>query len=474
MKNLTHLLTFLILFQIILYSQGWEPEVKIVSTGYYAGWADLAVLENNLYVTWFDLRDPAMMAQIYFKKSDDQGLIWNPGHRITGHIQGGESPAVASFGSHVHLAWADKHDNSPHEIYYRRSTDFGNTFETEQRLTNKTSPKEDVDIAVFENNIHIVWSDNSATTTHIYYLHSTDNGSTWSGATQLTNNPSRYDFYPQIDVSGSNVFVFWVGGNDVYFLRSVNNGINWETERKLTTTAQVGRVDLAAFDDKIHIAYTDQSTGSQNEIFYMNSLNLGVDWSPETRLTFNGVKTARPSIATFFDIVSLVWVDFRGSDAEIYFRTSTNNGANWDGEIRLSSLPNKSYRPTVEMFDANVYVVWQDEISLGNEEIVFRRYVAPTPVESEIIPPSEFTLLQNYPNPFNPSTNIKYSIPQASQAIIKVFDMLGNEIETLVNEEKPTGTYEITWNAESLPSGIYFYRLQAGEFVQTKKMVLMK
>jgi hypothetical protein len=99
--------------------------------------------------------------------------------------------------------------------------------------------------------------------------------------------------------------------------------------------------------------------------------------------------------------------------------------------------------------------------------------------ETEIII-SDFSLHLNFPNPFNPSTKIRYSIPQSSNVVIKVFDILGNEIETLVNEEKSAGTYEITWYAKQLPSGIYFYRLQvyapgrAGSFVETKKMVLMK
>ena len=88
--------------------------------------------------------------------------------------------------------------------------------------------------------------------------------------------------------------------------------------------------------------------------------------------------------------------------------------------------------------------------------------------------PTEFLLSQNWPNPFNPSTKIKYSIPQSSQVQIKVFDVLGNEIETLVNEEKPAGTYEITWNAANLPSGVYFYQLKAESFIETKKMTLMK
>ena len=87
---------------------------------------------------------------------------------------------------------------------------------------------------------------------------------------------------------------------------------------------------------------------------------------------------------------------------------------------------------------------------------------------------NEFKLNQNYPNPFNPSTTIKYSVPNTSNVVIKVFDILGNEIETLVNEEKPIGIYEITWYAENLPSGVYFYQLKARSFVETKKMILMK
>jgi cyclomaltodextrinase / maltogenic alpha-amylase / neopullulanase len=85
-----------------------------------------------------------------------------------------------------------------------------------------------------------------------------------------------------------------------------------------------------------------------------------------------------------------------------------------------------------------------------------------------------YSLSQNYPNPLNPSTNIRYSVPQLSHVTIKVFDLLGNEIETLVNEVKPSGTYELKWNAADLPSGIYFYRLQSGGFIETKKMILLK
>jgi hypothetical protein len=94
--------------------------------------------------------------------------------------------------------------------------------------------------------------------------------------------------------------------------------------------------------------------------------------------------------------------------------------------------------------------------------------------ETEPVFPVEFSLSQNYPNPFNPTTTINYQIPELSLVTLKVFDVLGNEIATLVNEEKTIGNYEVEFVGTGLPSGIYIYRIIAGSFVETKKMVLMK
>ena len=100
-----------------------------------------------------------------------------------------------------------------------------------------------------------------------------------------------------------------------------------------------------------------------------------------------------------------------------------------------------------------------------------------TPVginETDPIRPESFELSQNYPNPFNPSTVIKYSVPKESPVIIKVFDLRGREVAILVNEVKQPGTYEITFDAKKYASGVYFYQMISGEFVQIKKMSLLK
>ena len=88
--------------------------------------------------------------------------------------------------------------------------------------------------------------------------------------------------------------------------------------------------------------------------------------------------------------------------------------------------------------------------------------------------PKTFLLEQNYPNPFNPSTTIRYQLPVASEVKLEVYDVLGKKIATLVNERQSAGAYQVVWNASGLSSGTYFYRLQAGTFVETKKMIMVK
>jgi hypothetical protein len=108
------------------------------------------------------------------------------------------------------------------------------------------------------------------------------------------------------------------------------------------------------------------------------------------------------------------------------------------------------------------------------------KYDNPSTVVENSLFPEYFTLHQNYPNPFNPSTIISYSIPKLSFVKLVVYDLLGNEITSLVNEEKPKGNYEVEFNAQSAASGLYFYRIQvyapgrAGEFIDTKKFILLK
>jgi len=147
-------------------------------------------------------------------------------------------------------------------------------------------------------------------------------------------------------------------------------------------------------------------------------------------------------------------------------------------EYTVSDTPNVAVISfTIDSSEVSNY------LHIGSQWFIDQLFFGPiSAVQDDIhTHPNFFKLEQNHPNPFNPTTTIKYEIKELTDVELKVVDILGREIATLVNEQKPAGSYEIEFNASSLPSGIYFYGLQAvptgrqaGSFVETKKMVLMK
>ncbi|MCK9425351.1 MAG: T9SS type A sorting domain-containing protein [Ignavibacteriaceae bacterium] len=124
-------------------------------------------------------------------------------------------------------------------------------------------------------------------------------------------------------------------------------------------------------------------------------------------------------------------------------------------------------------FQTNTFLVDSTESVIEMKYLAFDSNLVGISENPKEIPTS-FALSQNYPNPFNPSTKIKFVIPIAGQVNLKIFNSLGQEVKTLVSEEKDVGSYEVEFDASKLPSGIYFYKLQVGSFVEIKKMILMK
>ena len=145
---------------------------------------------------------------------------------------------------------------------------------------------------------------------------------------------------------------------------------------------------------------------------------------------------------------------------------STNNGANWTAVN--NGLTNTDVS-CLAVLGANLFAgtyghgVWMRPLS----DMI-------TGVNEQNNLPASFSLRQNYPNPFNPTTTINYSIPKSTYVTKKVYDILGREVTTLVNENKPVGNYSVQFDAGKLVSGVYFYRMDSGSFMQTKKIILIK
>jgi uncharacterized Ntn-hydrolase superfamily protein len=150
-------------------------------------------------------------------------------------------------------------------------------------------------------------------------------------------------------------------------------------------------------------------------------------------------------------------------------RCASNNTSSLSAFIRVA-------RPEdtlgVIYMDLQVPITSFGRDPIDSLQVLYDNFITSVRIISNEIP-DKFFLQQNFPNPFNPSTVIRYRLEVNSFATLKIYDVLGNEISTLVNEKQNAGTYEVEWQAKDLPSGIYFYRLKAGNFSETKRMILL-
>jgi photosystem II stability/assembly factor-like uncharacterized protein len=266
---------------------------------------------------------------------------------------------------------------------------------------------------------------------------STDAGETW----QESN--------PGIDMEK----IFFINENtgfassarpDVY--KTTNGGMNWN----LIYTYNL-------FDGVVTIQFTDSINGFITT--YTNLLKT-------TNGGYNWVRYPSPNFNVFSSSYMLNentgFVTCNGG----YIIKTTNSGQNWIYQ-NSGTTYNLNY---IYFLDSNVgYTVGQYGIILkttnGGSVWVNNQ-------TGKI--PDEYFLYQNYPNPFNPNTNIKYQITNNKLVVLRVYDILGKEVSTLVNEKQSPGMYEVTFDGSNFASGIYFYRIQAGDFVQVKKMVMIK
>ena len=152
------------------------------------------------------------------------------------------------------------------------------------------------------------------------------------------------------------------------------------------------------------------------------------------------------------------------------------NDPNVDDPVIIPSFNSK----TIAVSDSAIFYVavgfgLNNSKMLANMQLAQQKYNTITSVKSNSNNiPSNYSLNQNYPNPFNPSTKISYQLPESGYVTLKVFNALGKEVATLVNEEKPTGKYSVDFNAQGLSSGIYFYSIHSGSYYATRKMILLK
>ena len=318
----------------------------------------------------------------------------------------------------------------------------------------------------------------------VMFVRSTDGGVNWSSPIKINDDPSTtaYQWFGTMSVApNGRIDVIWLDTRDnpgtflsaLYYSNSKDGGLTWSPNEKLSDY----------FDP--HVGWPQQN--KMGDYFDMVSESNGAQLS--WAATFNGEQDVYYSHITDTTIVPVELISFSASVVAnvVTLDWSTATELNNHGfEIERSS--DKTIWRTIGFREGKGTTSEPQEYSysdiltdIKSSKLYYRlkqvdfigSFEYSDIVEVEIAP-SVFSLSQNYPNPFNPSTVIKYQLPVNSFVTLKIYDVLGNEVATPVNEEKPAGEYEIEFNACEMGSGVYFYTLRAGEFVQSKKMLLLK
>jgi photosystem II stability/assembly factor-like uncharacterized protein len=271
-------------------------------------------------------------------------------------------------------------------------------------------------------------------------------------------------------VAPTNSNVIYVGTDDSHVWVSTDNGSTWNEISDGLPVRWVTRVAVDPTNENIIYVTFNGLKWRDPQPHVFRSTDKGTTWSdissnlPDAPVNAFAVDYINPAVL------------YLGNDIGMY--VSFNSGQSWEVlGIGLPILPigDIEIHPTDHILVAGTYGRSMYKIDL--DQILSADKDQPILV-------SDFKLFQNYPNPFNPSTKIKYTIPSVGTSLmkfvqLKVYDVLGNEVALLVNEEKPAGSYvaEFTVGQDSRPdiaSGVYFYKLQAGSFEETKKMLLLK
>ena len=428
----------------------------------------IAVDPTNSDVVYIAVFDGVSDATVGLYKTTDGGNNWNPSINGIGAIKNFLSIAIDPVNTnnvYVGTSFAVATSTGPSTIY--KTTDAGGTWmEINNGLpTDPTeiNPVRTISISPDDPNVVIAgFFMNSADLLGGLYV-TTDGGSSWArkwdGAPQTQNTLLRssaikpgtpQEFYVGLDISTVTNIGIWgtTDGGDTWF--SFNGGTMLSTYqiRALIfkgTTQPTLYAGCSSTSGAGVYEYTFEIIPVEFNSFTADVTggNVTLHWSTATETNNSGFSIERK--ISEGNWMTLGFVNGNGNSTVINHYSFTDN-----------DVPFGNYTYRLKQTDYNGSFTYSSEVNI------------------QVLAVNTFTLFQNYPNPFNPSTNIKYRIPSDEFVILKIYDVLGREAATLVNERQAGGEYTVNFNAAQLSSGIYYYSLTAGSFRESRKMILAK
>lgn len=478
---------------------------------------------NIVVAAWRDFRygiDPVANRRVGYSYSTNAGLTWAVSQILDStllpNLTRNSDPVltVDTAGNFYIAVVAIPFSGGGLVLAVYKSTNNGVTFpnaficsqtgsEDKEWMTTDLSP-----VSPFNNSLYISWT--SFSMGGIRLVKSTNGGVNWTANPVAVSNPTAAVQGSNICISrNGQVNVVWLGftaNQNIDFNRSTDGGATFSTVSTITTgpfpsglpndviTCPWIATDISAGPRSgwLYVVWADNRNGDC-DVFFTRSTDAGTSWSSPTRINNDPVGNGKiqywPVIAVNeTGNIAVMFMDSRNTPdntiIEAWIARSIDGGNTFTNEL-ISSEPTPTNVPgsnvrfgdyvDIDYVGQNIVPVWTDERSGGvNTDIFTSEITELLAAGNTNSVPSEYRLNQNYPNPFNPSTVISFEMPKQSFVTIEIYNSIGQYIKTIANGVFPAGTNNISFNAGSLPSGVYFYRLAAENYSLTKSMMLIK
>jgi hypothetical protein len=310
---------------------------------------------------YFSVNIPSLIYSQQGPDSSSQNLSNNPGNSTDSRI--------SVYQNNVYLIWTDDTTGNK-DIYFKRSVDNGTTFGSTENLSNNPGNSTNAQIALSQDNVYLVWSDDTSGNGDIYFKRSVDNGTTFGSTENLSLNNTSLSSGPQVSTSGNNVYVVWQdiasGKNAIFYRHSNDTGVTFRGVRELSKTISVNGESalyprISAIGNNVYVVWQDQVSGN-NEVFLRGSNDGGNKFTGIKNLSRNNTgDSITPRIASSGNNVIVVWTDYEPGKAQIFARASNDNAAKFGGIKNVSWSSGESYDPQIAVGgNSSLYILWED------------------------------------------------------------------------------------------------------------------
>ncbi|MDI6766743.1 MAG: T9SS type A sorting domain-containing protein [Bacteroidota bacterium] len=454
---------------------------------------------GNFVIVWTDGRNGNydIYCQRYHSNGVAQGINTKVNDNVGTTNNYRPSVAIDGNGNYV-IVWTDGR-NGNYDIYCQCYNSNGIPQGSNIKVNDDIGLSEQVvpSVAIDESgNFVIAWMDGRNGNDDVYYQQYNSSGIKQGSNTKVNDDIGNEDQrYPSIAMNGNGNFVIgWEDARDhnfdIYYQRydsiGVIQGSNTKANDDVGTAHQFDASIAMDGSGNFVIVWDDRRNGDLDPDIYYQRYNLsGILQGSNVKVNGGGGDSVQavPSIAIDVDgNFVVVWEDRIDSiNTDIIGQRYYTDGTAREANYRIvADGPNPGEKgPAVSANNSNIIFTWTDNRRSKGLDIYAKIVGWDWDGVKSILQdgntlPKEYTLEQNYPNPFNPFTNIRFQIKDYGFVSLKIFNLLGQEVATLVSEKLQPGEYQKQWNATGMPSGVYYYQLRAGNYVETMKLVLLR